>query len=366
MNITLNTSQILKPLQWLLPLAPRNGTLPVLSHILFNFGDQTLSLTASNLEQEATIRLPVDTTEEGTFTLDAHKITSIVQSLPEDSDIKFAVDEDKGTALLRSDKSRFKLSTLSAKLFPNFDIDIIEDRFDVPQSALRELITHTAFSMAKDDARYFLNGVLLEINSKKLNCVATDGHRLAVMRSPVPVTLDNQQVIVPRKSVELLKKLLAKDDTNISVGISKNHLQFKLPGMRLTCKKIDGKFPDYQKVIPKSDSKTIDVTIPTGELVGMLNRVMVIGEKNLRVALKFEKSTLKFHTADADNNSLDDAIDIDNDQTMNTCFNAGYLSDIVTNIDEEETRFILFKEQDPVLISPASNNQAQYLVMPMR
>ena len=252
MKFSISRDALLKPLNLVAGVVERRQTLPILSNVLMVLEGDQLSLTGTDLEVELVgrVALPSPVSAPGEVTVPARKLVDICKSLPEGSEIQFTVEDGKVT--VRSGRSRFTLSTLPAREFPAVEEGVGTHRFTVKQGQLRRLIDRTAFAMAQQDVRYYLNGMLLELKGGRLRVVATDGHRLAMCTLPSPVPVDEDtQVILPRKGVLELSRLLLEEDQDIAMVLGSNHLRATTDGFTFTSKLVDGKFPDYERVLPR-------------------------------------------------------------------------------------------------------------------
>ena len=254
MKFTAAREALLKPLQAVIGVVERRQTMPILSNILLVAKDGQLSVTATDLEVELVAQADVDTESGGEITVSGRKLLDICRALPEGSDIDMSASGEKLT--VKAGRSRFNLATLPAAEFPVVDDIKAGQAITVSQRVLARLFEKTHFSMAQQDVRYYLNGLLVETGGGQLRAVATDGHRLALCQANVEGKLDEQQVIVPRKGVLELQRLMTGDgDLNIELGA--NHIRIQLDGIRFTSKLIDGRFPEYERVIPKESSNEL-------------------------------------------------------------------------------------------------------------
>ena len=254
MKFTAAREALLKPLQAVIGVVERRQTMPILSNVLVIARDGQLSITATDLEVELVAHADVETESGGEITVSGRKLLDICRALPEGSDINISVSGEKLT--VRAGRSRFNLATLPAAEFPLVEDIKAGQSLSVSQETLGRLIEKTHFSMAQQDVRYYLNGMLLETGDGHLRAVATDGHRLALCRAALDGKQDEQQVIVPRKGVLELQRLMTGDgDLNIELGA--NHIRIQLDGIRFTSKLIDGRFPEYERVIPKESSNEL-------------------------------------------------------------------------------------------------------------
>ncbi|WP_339340185.1 DNA polymerase III subunit beta, partial [uncultured Oceanicoccus sp.] len=258
MKFVISREALLKPLNLVAGVVERRQTLPILSNVLLQLEADQLSITGTDLEVELVGRVTLDKASKsgGAITVPARKLADICKSLPDDSDIEFTQDDQR--VIVKSGRSRFTLSTLAANDFPSVEESPGSQDFTVKQGDLKRLIDRTSFAMAQQDVRYYLNGMLWEVSDGQLRMVATDGHRLALCTLAAPIkTQENQQVIMPRKGVVELARLLMNENDDVRVVIGSNHIQATTAEFTFTSKLVDGKFPDYDRVLPKSSTKAI-------------------------------------------------------------------------------------------------------------
>ncbi|MGB1495962.1 DNA polymerase III subunit beta, partial [Alloalcanivorax venustensis] len=246
MKFSINREQLLKPLQQVAAVVEKRQTLPVLSNVLMEVGDGQLSLTGTDLELELVARLPLEGEHQaGETTVPARKLVDIAKSLPAEADIRFEVDGER--MLVRSGRSRFSLATLPASEFPNQEEDNSGSVLEIAPHTLRQLIDHTAFSMAQQDVRYYLNGMLFELRSGMLRAVSTDGHRLALCDAALEGQSEEAGVILPRKGVMELARILSDAAENARLTLGRNHIRIVAGSITFTSKLVDGKFPEYER-----------------------------------------------------------------------------------------------------------------------
>ena len=257
MHFTIQREALLKPLQLVAGVVERRQTLPVLSNVLLVVEGQQLSLTGTDLEVELVGRVSLDEpAEPGEITVPARKLMDICKSLPNDALIDIRIDDQK--LLVKAGRSRFSLSTLPANDFPTVEEGPGSLTLSLSQSRLRRLIERTSFAMAQQDVRYYLNGMLLEVQTGVLRAVATDGHRLAMcsMAAEIEQT-ERHQVIVPRKGILELARLLTEQDADVSIVLGQHHIRATTGEFTFTSKLVDGKFPDYERVLPRGGDKLV-------------------------------------------------------------------------------------------------------------
>jgi DNA polymerase III subunit beta len=365
MKFSASRETLLEPLQAVIGVVERRQTMPVLANVLLLADEKSgLSVTATDLEVELVATVDVQVEEGGEITVPGRKLLDICRALPDGAAVNFRLQGDKVT--VRSGRSRFTLSTLPATEFPTVDDIRSQQKVTLPQGQLRRLIEKTQFSMANQDVRYYLNGMLLEVAGPMIRSVATDGHRLALCELTVKdADATPQQVILPRKGVLELQRLIGEDgDCTLEVGT--NHLRAQLGGIRLTSKLIDGRFPDYDRVIPKeSDAPMLaDRT----QLADGLNRIRILANekyKGVRVTLKPGSVTVQAHNPEQE--EAEEEIEVQYDgASMEIGFNVEYLIAALRALDNEAVRLEFRDAASSCLIQDPERRDCKYVVMPMR
>ena len=365
MKLSLQRESLLKPLLQTVGAVERRQTLPVLAHFLLSAHEGILSITATDLEIELFAQTSAHIDQEGEITVPARKLVDICRSLPEGAQINFSVNGDK--AVIVSGKTRFTLSTLPASEFPVLDDINIGERFEIEQRQLQKVIDKTDFSMAQQDVRYYLNGLLFEVGRECLRCIATDGHRLSfgsveINAEVEPVT----QVIVPRKGVSELSRLLEKVEQVAEFLLSANHIRVNLPEVRFTSKLIDGKFPDYNRVLPEGNDKT--VIADREMLYQSLSRAAILSnEKYKGVRLTITNNTINITTHNPDHEAAEDELPIQYEgDSLEVGFNVVYLLDILNTLEGKLIKICLKDSNSSCLIMEVDSDDYKYVVMPMR
>jgi len=365
MKFTIDRDSLIKPLQQVAGVVERRQTLPILSNILVTVKDNKLSMIGTDLEVEMQTHASLVNAEAGEITLPARKFLDICRALPDQAEIQLSLKD--GRAVIRSGKSRFVLSTLAAADFPNIEVDDSVQTFSVSQATLRNALERSYFAMAQQDVRYYLNGMLFEINAGQLTLVATDGHRLAVCNTGAPLESDeNQQVIVPRKGVIELMKLLSDDDYPIEIGVGNNFIRFSTAETTFISKLIDGRFPDYHNVVPKNNNKT--ATCEREILRQALSRVSILSNEKYRgVRMSFSSGVLQIlaHNPEQEEAEEEMAIDYRGDD-LEIGFNVNYVVDAVSAGSSEKIQLSLSDPNSCCLIEGIGEDDCQYVVMPMR
>ncbi len=365
MNIVINREDLLNPLQQVIGAVERKQTLPILGNVLIQSSQGQLSLTATDLEIELITHLDIPISEDILTTLPARKLLDICKALPDKCDIKFAIEDNQVT--LTSGRSRFVLSSLPGKDFPGTE-DIEEQvKFEIPQKTLKLLIDKTAFAMAQQDVRYYLNGLLMELSKDFLRLVATDGHRLALSEyaNSNNVSVD-KQIIIPRKGILELARLLSNTDENAEVKISNNHIRVQTQQFTFTSKLIDGKFPDYNRVIPLDGNKTLSVDRDL--LKQSLQRISILSNEKYRgIRLTLGDNNLSIQANNPDREEAEEEITVDFDESqLEIGFNVTYLLDVLSVLDSDQVLIKLKDSNSSCVITTPESDQFRYVVMPMR
>ena len=365
MKFTIDRESLIKPLQTVSGVVERRQTLPVLSNVLVKVTAEQLSMLATDLEVEMQAQTTVKGAKAGEITLPARKFMDICRALPDNSKIEVNIDDSR--AVIRSGKSRFVLSTLPAAEFPNMETSKDVLSFSMSQGVLRHAIERTHFAMAHQDVRYYLNGMYLETADDLLRMVATDGHRLALCETGAKIkTKENQGVIIPRKGVQELLRLLNDDDQPAQVHLGSNYIRITTDGTAFTSKLIDGRFPDYQNVVPDGGSK--HVTCSRGLLRQALNRVSILSNEKYRgIRLQFSKGLLRIFAHNPEQEEAEEEVIIDYDgENIEIGFNVNYLLDAITAGTSEQVELFLTDPNSSCLVQGGGEKDCKYVVMPMR
>ena len=366
--IVLKASQenIVAALQSVVGIVERRHTLPILANVMIQKTPQSVQLTSSDLEIQ--IRTDADLGGDNanfTTTVGARKLMDILRSMPSDQMVSLESQQNK--LILKSGKSRFTLQTLPAEDFP-----LVQESasfgplFSIPQKTLRELLHQVSFAMAVHDIRYYLNGILFVAEGKQLSLVATDGHRLAYTSATLEVEVPKQEVILPRKTVLELLRLLSDKEGMIDMQFANNQAKFKFEGKEFVTKLVEGKFPDYNRVIPKNHKNA--VTLGRAILLTTLQRTAILtSDKFKGVRINLEAGVLRVAASNAEQEEAVDEIEIDYaGDSIEIGFNVTYLIDVLSNMSQDMVRMDLVDSNSSVLVSMAENPNFKYVVMPMR
>ena len=363
MKFTADRSAILAPLQAVIGVVERRQTMPILANVLITGRDDQLSITATDLEVELVAKATVTSQQAGEITLPGRKLLDIIKALPEGSSITVTVEGDKAT--LRSGKSRFSLATLPAADFPTVEDIKAQQTVNIPQAALKRLLDKTHFSMAQQDVRYYLNGMLLELSPNVVRTVATDGHRLAYCEAAVDTaSMTQQQVIVPRKGVLELQRLLGEGELQLAIGT--NHIRATIGDIRFTSKLIDGRFPEYSRVIPATPPKQVKADRDT--LRAALQRAAILSNekyRGIRLSVRTNTMVLQAHNPEQEEAEEEVEVVYVGDE-VEIGFNVNYLLDALAAVDAGEVEVGLTDANQSCLLTSPGSPSAKYVVMPMR
>lgn len=366
MKLSIIREDILTPLQIISGVVERKQTMPVLSNILMVAENGNVSLTGTNMEVELVCKLAVAQVEtEGRITIPARKLVDICRSLQNQAMITLSLEGDK--LFIRSGKSRFSLSTLPADQFPNVEENDHDLAVTFLQKDFKNMLEATSFAMAQQDVRYYLNGMLLELGDRYVRMVATDGHRLALSSLATDLTREEvKQVIVPRKGIIELGRLLTDSDEEVTLSIGDSHIFSQIGNYKFTSKLIDGKFPDYNRVIPKGGDKIM--VAERSAIKDMFIRASILSHENIRgIQLHLTKDQLKVFANNPEHEQAEDCLDVIYDnEDLQIGFNVSYLIDVMNVIPTENVKMTLLNSNSSVLIESTEENENMYVIMPMR
>lgn len=365
MNFNINRNEILPSLHTVCGVVDRRQALPILSNLLIVTENEKITFTGTDMEVEMVTTINHSSETPGETTVPARKLLDICKALPEDSIINMSFNKDQ--ILIKSGKSKFTLATLPATEFPSTEALTNSKKISVPQQEFKALLEDTMFSMAQQDVRYYLNGLLLELEKDWLRAVATDGHRLALKEIRVKTGADEpQQIIIPRKGVIELIKLLDGDDDNVSIEISQNHIRVNKEKLQFTSKLIDGKFPDYQRVIPKEGDHPIKTDKDTLKQ-GLIRASILSNEKYKGIRLVLQQDRLKAFAHNPEQEEAEEEIEINyKGESIEIGFNVTYLLDALSTIKTEKVILNISDPNSSCLILPDDETECKYVVMPMR
>jgi DNA polymerase-3 subunit beta len=365
MRFSIQREVLLKPLQQVVNVVERRQTMPVLANILAVVESGVLSLTGSDTEVEMIGRTAVEESESGETTIPARKLFEIVRALPDGSRLKFTQSGERVT--IQAGRSKFTLSTLPASEFPVSEARDVVERAQIPEGALRELIERTSFAMAQQDVRFYLNGLLLDLREDTLRCVATDGHRLALCEAALPGnSFGRRQIILPRKGVLELQRLLEGGDRVLELELGRNHVRVRREDLTLTSKLIDGRFPDYEAVIPIGADK--EAKVEREVLRAALQRAAILSnEKYKGVKIEFSPGQLRIVAHNPEQEEATEEIEANTTvEDLAIGFNVVYLLDALNALRDDEVLLNVRDAASSTLVREASNSRSRHVVMPLR
>jgi len=364
MKLSAAREVFLKPLQAVIGVVERRQTMPILSNVLLVARDGRLSVTATDLEVELVADVDLDVETGGEITVSGRKLLDICRALPEAAAVTVNVSGEK--LFVKSGRSKFSLTTLPAAEVPTVEDIKAGQTITVPQDVLGRLIEKTHFSMAQQDVRYYLNGMLLETGGKHLRAVATDGHRLALAQAELDgASLDEQQVIVPRKGVLELQRLMSGEGS-VDIELGANHVRIQLDGIRFTSKLIDGRFPEYDRVIPKESSN--ELTADRGLLKGALQRTAILSNEKYRgIRLIIRDSGVVLQAHNPEQEEAEEELEVSyTGEDIEIGFNVNYLLDALGAVDGDEISVSVQDSNSSCLIRKPGTDDCKFVVMPMR
>lgn len=365
MKFTITREALLKPLQTVGGVVERRHTLPILSNVLLQVDKDRLVLTGTDLEVELTAIAVPESTENGEITLPARKLVDICRALPEGARLAVEVDSDR--AILRSGRGRFSLVGMPASDFPVAEPGAGTLSFAVSQQVLKGLMERTLFCMANQDVRYYLNGMLLEMGNARLRTVATDGHRLAISDSSCDDLAGAiRQVILPRKGVLELSRLLENSEAECQLQVGSNHFKAQIGDVTFTSKLVDGKFPDYERVVPRAGDKV--VVADKAALQQVLQRTAILSNEKYRgVRLHLKPALLRAIVNNPEQEEAEEELEVDYDGSeFEIGFNVSYLLDALNAVTQERVNLAMSDANSSCLITGLEDTGSRYVVMPMR
>ena len=363
MNIIINTEEFVNHLSKVVGVVDRKQTMPILGHVLVSGNSGEITITATDLEVQISSKFKANISEDFLITLPGRKLFDILRSL---GNTELELSSDNETILLKTDKSKFSLQQLPTNEFPLFDNTEGEQTFSIKQQTLSDIFNKTQFAMAQQDVRFYLNGLLLEINPESLNVVGTDGHRLAKTTTSLDKkSITEQSCIVPRKAIQELTRSLS-EEKECKVSLVDNQASFSFSQVSLTTKLIDGTFPDYNRVIPAETATNI--MLDTKILKPALQRVSILANEKFRgVRIDIDNNKIIISSENPEQEQAVEDIDIDDTNVkLSIGFNVSYLIDAVNACSGELVNLGVNDENTSALITDPSDPNTKYVVMPMR
>ncbi|MFC3183007.1 DNA polymerase III subunit beta [Cypionkella sinensis] len=371
MKISIERATLLKALAQAQSVVERRNTIPILANVLIEAEGNTVSFRATDLDIEVVDRAPAMVERPGATTVSAVMLHEIIRKLPDGALVALTEDAASGRLTIAAGKSTFSLATLPREDFPVMASSEYSSNFAAPAPVLRRLFDKAKFAISTEETRYYLNGVYMHVSTGDvgavLRCVATDGHRLARIDAPLPEGAQGMPgVIVPRKTVNELKKLLDDDSAEIAVSVSETKVRFATPAITLTSKVIDGTFPDYTRVIPTGNTRRLEVDAT--EFAKAVDRVATVSsERSRAVKLALDEDRLILSVNAPDSGAAEEELAVAyGDERLEIGFNAKYLLEIASQVDRENAVFLFNSSGDPTLMREGNDMSAVYVVMPMR
>tara|TARA_Y100000590_G_scaffold258192_1_gene289875 strand:+ start:1295 stop:2413 length:1119 start_codon:yes stop_codon:yes gene_type:complete len=371
MKLRIERANLLTALSHVQNAVERRNTIPILSNVLLSCQENNLSLTATDLDLSIVENVSADIVKAGATTTPAHLLYEIVRKLPDGADIQISKDDAKNQLKLESARSSFSLPCLPMEDYPALASNEMPLSFSISATDLRHLVDKTRFAISTEETRYYLNGIYLHYSKSSSNsvlrAVATDGHRLALAECPVPKgAKEIPNIIVPKKAVSEIRRLLEQIEEEIRISVSKSQIVLSLGTTILTTKLIDGTFPDYQRVIPEDNNKTLEVNC--SDFKNAVDRVSTIStEKSRAIKLELSANNIKISANSTDSGSaLEEITAAYKGDPLQIGFNSRYLLDVASQIEGDVVRFVFADPVSPAIIRDTLDEKTLYVLMPMR
>ena len=371
MKISIERGALLKAVGQAQSVVERRNTIPILANVLIEATGDEVSFRATDLDIEVVDKAAAQVERAGATTVSAVLLHEIVRKLPDGALVALSDDGASGRLSIEAGRSNFSLATLPREDFPVMASSEYESNFPAPAPVLRRLFDKSKFAISTEETRYYLNGVYMHVatgeDGQVLRCVATDGHRLARIDAPLPEGAEGMPgVIVPRKTVNEMRKLLDSDEVTIAVSVSETKVRFATPDITLTSKVIDGTFPDYTRVIPQGNTRKMEVD--AAAFAQAVDRVATVSsERSRAVKLMLDEDRLILSVNAPDSGAAEEELGVAySDEPLEIGFNAKYLLEIAGQVDRENAVFMFNSSGDPTLMREGNDDSAIYVVMPMR
>jgi len=366
MKFILNRELLLTPLQQIVSVIEKRQTMPILANILFQLENNQLTLTGTDLEIQIVVKIPLQSDISGSITIPARKLLDICRLLPTEVDIKFELKDDK--LKIQSGRSRFSVSTLKAEEYPKFEMSEMNCQFTIKAGQLKQAFDKTAFCMANQDIRYYLNGLMLSIFNDQLKLVGSDGHRLAIYEGKIEEKTEiESRIIIPRKGVvELIRLLDIDEELDIKVEFSANNIRIVIGSLTFSAKLVDSKYPDFSKVFDQAFKSPIQVQKQI--LKEALTRVSILSNEKFKgVEFTVKGDNLKISTNNPEHEEADEEVMVEYlGDPLSIAFNSQYILDAVSNLDSELAVLTIAENSSSCFIEESSEQNYKFIVMPMR
>ena len=366
MNIQINRETLLKPLSSVSSIVERRHTLPILSNLLLEAKNEKMVLTATDLEMQISLSINTAIGGELSTTISAKKLLDICRALPDNTDINMTTTDSR--VAVKAGKSKFNLQTLPAIDYPVMSKAVGTDTItiNIAQNTLKKLFKQVEFAMAQQDIRYYLNGLLFEVTGNRLNIVGTDGHRLSFTSTELSTSYNKQEIIIPRKTVVELIKLLDDSEDEVIIELSSTQVNFSFGDIKLITKVIDGKFPDYTRVIPVGHQNNFTVDRMT-ILLAMQRASILSNEKYRGIRMVLGSNSLRLISTNSEQEEAEEELEINYPgDALDIGFNVTYLIDVLNNVSNPEVVFSFADANSSCLITVPNDQDYKYVVMPMR
>jgi len=365
MNIKIDRELLLTPLGNVSGIVEKRHALPILSNLLLENSQGKLKFTATDLEMQISTHIKTESPDDFQITVSAKKLFDITRALPENCKIDFQIEENK--VIVKAKKSRFNLQTLPPQDYPVMKKEGNETvELKLPQKEFKALLKQVDFAMAQQDIRYYLNGLLIEVKEKNINIVGTDGHRLSFTSLELTNSTEPAQVIIPRKTIVELVKLLSDTDDPLEISFSNNQVNFKFNDIDLITKVIDGKFPDYSRVIPEGHDNIFNIDRAL-LLESMLRASILSNDKYRGIRMVVEENNLKLVSNNSEQEQAEEELEIEyKGEKIDIGFNVTYLIDVLMNIQSDRLTIAFNDSSSSCLVTIPNNKKYKYVVMPMR
>lgn len=364
MNIKINRDTLLKPLSAVSGIVERRHTLPILSNLLMEAKQDGIVLTATDLEMQISLMVQTAAGNELATTISAKKLLDICRSLPENAEVTMTPQESR--IQVKTGKSRFNLQTLPAADYPLMSKGTTETVIRIGQGLFKRLLKQVEFAMAQQDIRYYLNGILFEVSANRLNLVGTDGHRLSYTSTELAQNYEKQELILPRKTVLELIKLLDDSEDEVVIEIASGQANFMFGGIRLISKVIDGKFPDYTRVIPSGHNNHF--TVDRMSILQAMQRASILSNEKYRgIRMVLGTGSLRMISTNSEQEEAEEELEIDYaGESLDIGFNVTYLIDVLNNVSSDRIVFSFADANSSCLVTIPDDENYKYVVMPMR
>lgn len=369
MKLTISKETLLEQLNHVVGAVEKKHTSKILENVLIQVTNKKLQLVGTDLEIEMSATIDIEADSLGQVTAPARKLFDICKALPPDCFILIETDDNQRLHLTGL-RSKFELATLPADEFPILDDIPINQEISLPENAFKSLLEKVSFSMANQDVRYYLNGMLLEFSKQQILAVTTDGHRLAISKYTDlnnSSSDTNQKIIVPRKGIlELTRLLDSTCELPVTLQISDNHIRVNKDNIRFTSKLIDGKYPDYQAAIPANCTHSLE--LDREMFRDTLARVAILSNEKFRgIRLSLNDGTMFLHSNNPDNESAEEELDVNySGDTFEIGFNVTYLLEAVNHLEGDIIKLDLTTPDSSALLYSMDDIDTQYVVMPIR